>query len=51
MNMTDKTISNVRIVGGDYFKLIYYRKSKYKLNHYLTQFNFNDYWCFKSTRY
>lgn len=49
MNMTDKTIRNIRIVGGDHFRLEYNRKSKNKLNHFLTQFNFNDYWCFKHT--
>ena len=50
MNMTDKPISNGRIVGGDYFSLIYDRRTKNKLNHFLTQFNFSDYWCFKTTR-
>jgi hypothetical protein len=49
--MTDKTIRNIRIVGGDHFTLEYNRKSKYKLNYFLTQFNFSDYWCFKSTRH
>jgi hypothetical protein len=49
--MTDKTIINIGIVGGDHFILKYFRKSKYKLNYFLTQFNFSDYWCFKSTRH
>jgi hypothetical protein len=49
--MTDKTIINIGIVGGDHFSLVYSRRSKNKLNQYLTQFNFSDYWCFKSTNY
>lgn len=48
--MTDKTIKNERLVGGNYFKLSYLRKSKLKLDYFLNQFNFDDYWCFKSTR-
>lgn len=48
--MTDKNISNVIKVGGDYFKLINARRSPYKLEHFLT-FNFEDYWCFKLTRH
>jgi hypothetical protein len=49
--MTDKTIINARIVGGDYFRLIYLRKSKYKLDYYLEQFNFDDYFCYKATKH
>jgi len=47
--MTDKTICSVRKVGGDYFRLIYLRRSKNKLDYYLPLFNFDDYWCFKSS--
>lgn len=49
MTMTDKTIENARIVGGDYFRLAYVRKSQYKLDYYTNQFNWDDYWCYKST--
>ncbi len=49
--MTDKTIQNTRIVGVDYFRLIYVRASKKYLNDYLLLFNFNDYYCFKSSEY
>jgi hypothetical protein len=44
----NKTISNCRKVGGEYFRLIYLRKSNKKLSDFLT-FNFDEYWCFKST--
>lgn len=47
--MTDKHISNRRIVGGDYFKLLFQRASKLKLQDYLLLFDFNDYWCYKGT--
>ena len=47
--MTDKTITNCRPVGGDYFRLIYLRKSNKTLNYYLDKFDFSDYWCFKCT--
>jgi len=47
--MTDKTIENCRKVGGDYFKLIYSRRSNLTSDYFLKQFNFNDYHCFKST--
>lgn len=48
---TNKTILNSRKVGGDYFFFYYNRKSNYKLDHFINQFNFNDYHCFKSTRF
>lgn len=48
--MIDKTIRSGRKVGGDYFRLIYSRRSKNKLDYYLPLFNFDDYWCFKSSR-
>lgn len=44
-----KTITNARKVGGDYFKLLYNRKSNLYLINYLPLFNFEDYWCFKAT--
>jgi hypothetical protein len=48
--MTDKTIEHRGVgVGGDYFRLLYSRKSKYKLDYYLDQFNFDDYFCYKSS--
>ncbi len=47
--MTDKTILNGRKVGGDYFRLIYVRTSIYKLDHFLKQFNPDDYWIYKTT--
>lgn len=47
--MTEKTIKNNRLIGGDYFKFIYSRKSKLNMDYFLNQFNFNDYWCFKLT--
>ena len=48
--ITDKTISNGRIVGGDYFLLYYLRSSNKKLSDFLPLFNFDDYWCYKKTR-
>jgi hypothetical protein len=49
--MTDKTIENERVVGGNHFKLVYARRSKLKLQDYLLLFDFNDYWCYKTTRH
>ena len=48
--MTDKTISNINKVGGNYFGLYYLRSSKNNLDFYLEQFNIEDYWIYKSTR-
>jgi hypothetical protein len=49
--MTDKTIEHRgEGVVGDYFKLIYSRRSKYKLDYHLEQFNFDDYYCYKASR-
>ena len=45
-----KTIENARPIGGDYFGLIYYRKSDKYLKDFLPLFNFQDYWCYKCTR-
>lgn len=50
MNNT-KTIVNRRIVGGDYFRLIYVRSSNLYLKDFIDKFNFSDYWCFKATRH
>lgn len=47
--MTDKPISNRRVVGGDYFYIKWQRTSKLKLQDYLPLFDFNDYWCYKGT--
>jgi hypothetical protein len=47
--MTSKTIENDGIVGGDYFKLIYSRRSNKYLSDFLPLFNFDDYWCYKIT--
>jgi hypothetical protein len=47
--MTDKDILNLRVVGGDYFKLIYSRRSNKKLPDFLPLFSFDDYWCYKGT--
>ncbi len=47
--MTDKTIINARKVGGDYFNLKSLRRSPYKLDHFLKQFNPDDYWIYKTT--
>jgi hypothetical protein len=45
----EKTIENARPVGGDYFRLIYVRKSNKKLEDYLNKFNPDDYWIYKSS--
>jgi hypothetical protein len=47
--MTSKTIENHGKVGGDYFKLIYSRRSKLTLDFYSDKFNPDDYWIYKST--
>ena len=47
--MTTKTITNGFQVGGDYFKLIYSRKSTKSLDFYIEQFNPDDYWIYKTT--
>jgi hypothetical protein len=49
MNLS-KTIENQRKVGDDSFILIYSRRDVRNLNDYLHLFNFDDYWCFKTTR-
>lgn len=47
--MTDKTINNGRKVNGDYFILIYSRKSNKNLQYYIDQFDIDDYYIYKST--
>ncbi len=48
--MTDKQIGKRgRDVGSDYFDLSYDTHSKYKLTDFLPLFNFDDYWCYKSS--
>jgi hypothetical protein len=49
--VTSKTIINARIVGGDYFSLIYARKSNKYLEDFLALFNFDDYWNYKGSRH
>ena len=44
-----KTILNARKVGGDYFRIIYDRGSNLYLKDFVDKFNFDDYWCFKTT--
>jgi len=51
MNLKTNHIVNSRPVGGDYFKLIYARKSNKKLESHLKKFNYNDYWVLKSSRH
>lgn len=48
--MTNKSILNNIPVGGDYFSLLYSRKSNNNLQFHLDQFDPNDYWIYKSTR-
>jgi hypothetical protein len=49
LNMnTSKTIVSNRI-GGDYFVLIYSRRSKLYLKDFINQFDFKNYHCFKSS--
>ena len=43
------TISNRREVGGDYFKFIKDNNSNTHLKDYINLFNFDDYWCYKTT--
>ena len=46
---TSKTITNCRKVGGDYFRLINVKSSDKYLKDFINDFNFDDYWCFKTT--
>ena len=48
---TNKTITNCRKVGGDYFRLVNVRNSNLHLKDFVDEFNFDDYWCFKTTNY
>ena len=47
----DKTIFIPHGIGGEYFVMIYSRKMKplYRLNELIEGFNFDEYWCFKTT--
>jgi hypothetical protein len=47
--MTDKTIENSLLIGSDYFRIEYSRKSKNNLQYFLDQFDVNNYWIYKST--
>jgi hypothetical protein len=47
--MTNKPIGNSRKIGGDYFNLQYSNSSSKKLGDHISQFNFEDYWCFKGS--
>ena len=47
--MNNKTIQSIRKVGGDYFKLIYSRKSNKNLQFHLDRFNHEDYYIYKSS--
>jgi len=51
MSLKTNHIENRRLVGGDYFKLMYVRKSNKKLEDYLKKFNYNDYWVLKGSRH
>ena len=46
--MTDKTMES-RNLDGNYFKLIYSRKSDKDLQYYLDQFDINDWYIYKSS--
>ena len=46
---TNKTIENRRKVGGDFFSLTYVRSSNLYLKDFVDKFNFDDFWCFKTT--
>lgn len=43
------TISNRREVGGDYFIFMKYEKCNTHLIDFINLFNFDDYWCYKSS--
>jgi len=49
MSLKTNHMVNGRPVGGDYFKLMYARKSNKKLEDYLPLFNKEDYYILKST--
>jgi hypothetical protein len=48
MNNT-KTISNLRKPGEDYFRLFYARPSNLYLKDFVDKFNFDDYFCYKTS--
>jgi hypothetical protein len=47
--MKTEHIANRRIVGDDYFRLIYSRKCKMTLKTHLDKFDPNEYWILKSS--
>ena len=49
MNSEKNTIENSREICGDYFKFIRSRRSGLYLKDLIDKFNFDDYWCFKTT--
>lgn len=51
--MTDRTIEKVSgIIGGDdWFSIGYSRRSTLKLDYFLNQFNFDEYYCVKSSNH
>lgn len=48
MNNTD-TISNLRLVGGNYFRLLKAPANGKYLKEFIDLFNFDDFWCYKVT--
>lgn len=44
-----KTIVSSRKIGGDYFRFQELKKSNLHLKDFIDKFNFNDYWCLKTT--
>ena len=48
--MTDKNINKENGVIGKWFTLVNRKKSKYKLENFLTLFNEDDYWIYKYTK-
>ena len=51
ISMKTNHIVNGRPVGGDYFKLMYARRSNETLESHLKKFNYNDYWVLKGSRH
>ena len=48
MNNTN-TIEKTRVVGGNYFQLHKVKRSDKYLRDFINLFNFDDYWCYKTT--
>ena len=51
MSLKTNHIENRRLVGGDYFILIYVRRCNETLESHLKKFNYNDYWVLKGSRH